>query len=154
MIQFSFIQESDPGARFISWWTWSNFNHVDIITPKGHLGARTDGVKIRQPGYMGSYLKSWCVGVVGCDDQTRDKIFEFAYAQVGKSYDWLDLLGIACHQDWEERNTWICSALGIAAASAGGLKLLNTDKFNRVSPYELSLSPLVNLGPVQYGEKK
>jgi len=52
MIQVRFVDGKGFVSQFIKFWTWGEWSHVDIKTPRGWLGARADGgVQIRKWDY-------------------------------------------------------------------------------------------------------
>src|ERR1700722_10680686 len=107
--------ESGIGAKVVKIWTWDQYMHVDLIFPgdathpAGYLAARQDGVKIRPWNY--TKVKKELFGTITCTDEQAAQVYAFAIAQLGKSYDWLNILGFALHKSLYEKNEWICSQL-------------------------------------------
>jgi len=151
MIQLRFIQENNPGGWAVRFWTWSMWSHVEFLYPTGKtLGSRPiKGVQIRPLNYCKPSRS--VVGTINCDSATTNIIFCAAESQIGKPYDYLDILGIVTHQDWQEKNAWICSKFVLWACHQGGVDLLDADKLNRVSPRDLAMSPLIRLGDIVSG---
>ena len=150
MIKLRFIQENNPGGWAVRFWTWSMWSHVEFLTDEGYFGSRPIfGVKMRPFDYCKPVKQ--VIGTINCDDKTSAAIRTAAYSQSGKPYDYLDILGIVTHQDWQERNAWICSKLVLWACHQGGVDLLDAYKFNRVSPRDLAMSPLIRLGDIVSG---
>ncbi len=121
----------------------SMWSHTEIIIPDGrYLGARIKGgVQIRPADYC--KVKREERYSIPVEDAQYEQIMDFAHAQIGKPYDYEDIIGIAVQADWHNLNRWICSEFVAASAEAGGLYLLNViPKLTyRITPEELHLSP-------------
>lgn len=136
LITLQFSTQDKIFARLIDWWTWGDYSHVDMILTDGRwLGARYDGVKAREP-----YAVSKCLQVTV---EAPSEVMNVALSQIGKPYDFMAILGFIVHRDWQEDDSWICSELIAWAFQQGGMSLLNTDKINRISPRDLTLSPFL-----------
>lgn len=123
----------------------SGFSHVDIVEPDGtFLGARSDGVKIRPANYTETSLERWYA--IPFEDTVYHKMMDFAHAQLGKAYDFIDIFGLAGqNRDWHDPEKWICSELAAASMLAGGVLPLNVepDLVYMITPEMLHLSPLL-----------
>lgn len=137
VITLQFSTQDKLFARLIDWWTWGDYSHVDLVLPDGRwLGARGDGVKVREPYPVARRLR---VTV-----EAPAAVLQLVLSQVGKPYDFLAILGFICHRDWQEEDSWVCSELIAWAFARGGQRLINANNLNRISPRDLLLSPLLN----------
>lgn len=142
MIKVRFVDGKGFESGFIEFWTWSDWSHVDVWTPDGWLGARSDGgVQIRAWNYCD--FKKEEIRVIELDAPTEAKIMTWLDDQRGKKYDYLALLGMPIRDDLDDRNRWFCSELIAAAFKQAGVPLLNADHLNRITPRDLYLSPLL-----------
>lgn len=140
VLQFS----TSPGivSAVIRWATWSTISHVDFVIEGGYLlGARTDGgVQIRPPNYTKfSRLVRYEV------EDAPDSIIHTAKTQTGKPYDYGAISDFLFHRDWEKKTRWFCSELVAWAFEENGYPLLNTNRLDRITPRDLTLSPFLKL---------
>ncbi len=127
--------------RFI---TWSEFSHVEFVTPDNKLlGADASrGVSITKLDGRLSASSSVMLSSFECEDTST--LWDFANGQVGKDYDWSALWGMLIRRNWENDNKWFCSELIAAAAKEAGNKLLaDKGRHHRITPRDLLLSPLL-----------
>ena len=140
-ITIRFVTEQDPISKAIRDVTWAPFSHVEFVLDDGStLGAHASGgVKIRPIDYaVFSNEERYRVAVT---DEQKAVIVAYALAQVGKPYDFGDILGILVHRDWRKDDRWICSEL-VAACFEKAMPLLHAaDHVNRISPRDVYLSP-------------
>lgn len=142
MIKVRFVDGSGFVSDFIKFWTWSDWSHVDIWTPDGWLGARSNGgVQIRPFDYT-TFVKEE-IRVITLDDETEAKIMQYLRDQIGKPYDYMAVAGMPFRQDWQSDNRWFCSELIAAAFAQAGIPLLDATDYYRVTPRDIYLSPLL-----------
>jgi hypothetical protein len=145
-LNLRFITESDIISDAIRVETWSPFSHVEFILDDGtYLGARSSGgVAIRPSDYCKPTREERYA--IPCTQEQKDAIIAYAMSQIGKPYDYTDIVGILIHRDWRSEDSWICSELVAAACEKGGLPLLHAPFkiVNRITPEEDYLSPLLN----------
>lgn len=133
-IRLQFSAQDKIGSRLICWWTWSDYSHVDFVLSSGKLlGARGDGVKIRDPYPTKRKL---IVEVEASED-----VLLAAHSQIGKPYDYTAMLGFIVKRDWQETDSWFCSELLAWAFEHGGKPLIRADGIYKVAPRDLLLSP-------------
>lgn len=140
-LRLHFVTTGSPVSKIIRWATASPISHVELcideLTPagllarhgflsdtRGYLGALgRGGVKIRDPHY-----DKWTFeAILETDEIPYDvgrRIWEFAFAQLDKPYDWKALIGMALGQDWRDPVGEFCSEVTIAAFDAGPFLLL------------------------------
>jgi hypothetical protein len=144
-VRIRLVDETGIVAEAIKIWTWDNYIHVDLIFPgdinhlPGYLGARADGVKIRPWKYANPTKELF--GTIPCTDEQARKVYQFATAQLGKGYDWLNIIGLILHKTMLEKNTWICSQLAAAELEYGGITLFENTPFYKITPRDFSISP-------------
>lgn len=143
MIELRFVNGTGLVSKFIEFWTWGEWSHVDIKTPYGWLGARANGgVKIRPWNYCD--YDSQEIRVIRLDAVTEHNIMKWFYSQIGKPYDFMAVAGMPFRRDWTDDKRWFCSEMVIAGFTYQGVDLLNIKHLNRVTPRDLYLSPLLN----------
>lgn len=142
MIKIRFVDGPGFVSGCIKFWTWGEWSHVDVWTPTGWLGARSDGgVQIRPWDYT-TVIKEE-IRVITLDDVTEANLMQWFNSQIGKPYDYMAIVGMPFRQDWRSENKWFCSELVAAGFAQFGVQLLDVDHVNRVSPRDLYLSPLL-----------
>lgn len=123
---------------------WSKYSHVELLIPgKGFLGAHfPSGVRIRDFNYDPGC--NFQFADVQVPDDVYGRVFEFAYEQIDKPYDWGACLGIAFHRDWHNPCSWECAELVAGMFEAASYPILNPEKpLNRVTPGHIYDSPLL-----------
>lgn len=140
MITFRMMTTDSIFSKLIRQITWSPYSHVDICVPEGLLGAKTDGVKIRS---YEDEVASDCeyLGFDGLTKEQEGYVYKFYYDQIGKPYDFGQIIGILSHHDWSDTSKWFCSELAYAGLSFNGFPLFREEELDRVSPGLLMLSP-------------
>lgn len=130
-------------SRAIRTITWSGFSHVEfMLNSEMILGCFGDtGVSIRS--YYPCPVEE--IYSIPCTEEQQQNVFKQALSQLGKPYDYSDILGILLHRDWRSVDRWICSEHLTWAFETGGLPLLNVpgNCVNRITPRDVSLSPLL-----------
>lgn len=125
-------------SRVIQCRTWSEWNHVAFVMEDGGmLGALSQGVCIQYKDDDAIYTQDFVVNVPQFD-------WVWLNAQIGKPYDWSAIYGMAFNRDWHSENSWFCSELVAAAFEQSGYPLLRIGQENRVTPRDISISPLLS----------
>ena len=146
-------------SGFIGWAirrvTWGVVNHVELVldglygSSRQVIGAFTkDGISI-VPYYK---VSKEYICKIPCTAEQRGAIFDYAFSQVGKKYDFLDIFGFLVHRDWRKENRWTCGEFVAACFEKGGLPLLHAPlkTINRISPRDVFLSPRI-IGHIKAG---
>lgn len=76
-------------------------------------------------------------------DKQRRMVERFLFQQLGKTYDWLGVIGFAFHKDIEDRQSWFCSELISEALFRAGIDVLESIQSWKITPKLLLISPLV-----------
>jgi hypothetical protein len=142
IIQFSSLKGSFF-SKLIEWFTWGNYAHVDVIMPRGAaiIGARLiGGVQIRTNDMDYSKIKQYSISV---PEATADQIYASLRGQVGAGYDWLGILSFPLRLRWNRPNRWFCSELIAWAFYVNGVQLVSEPRFERLTPRDLRLSPVL-----------
>jgi uncharacterized protein YycO len=137
MIILQFTARRKIGSWLIRQFTWSDYSHVDIVLPDGRLlGARLDGgVSIQPPGSFEECVRF--------EVDAPNDVIRHVMSQIGKPYDYAAIFGIIFRRNWHNPKKWFCSELVAWAFEEAGHPLLRTENFNRVTPRDLLLSPLL-----------
>lgn len=132
-----FTRRRHLGSVSIRLVTWSLYSHVDlIINPAQVIGATAfKGVAV-EPIEHRLALASKAV-VVDVPVLSAADVEHFAYAQLGKPYDWSGVIGIGLHRNWQEDDSWSCAELVAAALRYGGANLFDDAYHHRVTPQHL-----------------
>jgi uncharacterized protein YycO len=144
-INIRFITEADLISDAIRVETWSPFSHVEFILDDGtYLGAHASGGVAIRPAYYCKPTREERYAIP-CTQEQKDAILAYAHSQIGKPYDFTDIVGILIHRDWHAEDSWICSELVAAAFEKGGLPLLHTPMgiVSRITPEQDYLSSLL-----------
>jgi uncharacterized protein YycO len=142
-IKLRFVKGKGFASEAICAVTWSRWSHVEFALPNGYLGCQVNGgVALRKLNYDQVILEDFFN--VSVTEKQKIDIFNFAYKQLGKPYDFSALVGILAHRDWHSEDSWFCSELVAAAFEAGGKPLLlNIENVDRITPGMLATSPLL-----------
>ena len=142
------INERNPGAAAIRWFTKSKATHIEFcikpgeFTPGGYLGARiAGGVALRPWGYCNDVIDEW-FGAVACTSEQEKKVIEFAISQLGCWYDLTDILGLITNTNLAFPRTWICSQLVDTAMEEGNIHMTDKDPDAHTTPAMLFNSKL------------
>lgn len=143
MIIIQFSATRGPLSRLIRFFTWSEFSHVDVVLSSDFLlGAQWDGVKVRPPDYQ-AFSKTVRYTIT-LNAEVEQEVMAFLYAQLGKPYDKVAIFSFPFRKDWQDDGKWFCSELVAAAFAQAGVPLVHEAK-NRITPRDLTLSPLLTL---------
>lgn len=69
----------------------------------------------------------------------------FAESQLGKPYDYVQVMRFVTRQGGKENASWFCAEYSFRIVERGGVQLLRTDEAFRIHPGHLGLSPLIEL---------
>jgi len=137
MMKLLFTRRRHIGSWFIRFVTWSEYSHVDIVLHDQFLiGAiAPDGVVLHN---MDDRLAMASKALVmELPVQSLDDAKNFALSQIGKRYDWLGVIGIGLHRNWQEDDKWSCAELAAMALNAGGQRPFDSKFHNRITPQDL-----------------
>lgn len=117
--------------------TWSEYSHVDVIFDDGYLigAVAPNGVVYETLSHrlqMASKAVMMDLPVKSPEDALR-----FLHDQLAKPYDWLGVLGIGLHRNWQEDDRWSCAELVAKAASVAGQKPFDEKFYHRITPQNL-----------------
>ena len=132
-----FTRRRHLGSWFIRMVTWSAYSHVDFMIDDVHvLGATAPyGVNVEPTrNRLAKASKAVVMEIKGVD---LDQAKEFAIAQLGKKYDWTNIIGIYFHRDWQKNNAWSCAELVAATLKASGVQLFDDKFYSRITPQHL-----------------
>lgn len=139
-IRLQFVAERRWYSAPIRWFTHGQFDHVDIIGSDGLLyGARPIGGVMGRPQ---NYLPFSAVKIVEVPvtQAGYEAAWEFLRAQIGKPYDFGDLISFLLWRDWQTPDHWMCSALATAyARTAGAFPFPLSSPDAKIAPADLLL---------------
>jgi uncharacterized protein YycO len=141
MIIVRFVRGNSIPARAIQMFTWGYWNHVELYTKTGYLGAQPEGGYQIRPYNYTKFDKEIFRGIE-LDAAKEANFWQWQYAQIGKPYDWTAILGLVAHRDWQEDDQWFCSE-----AVAAGFEQINEPILNeyhsqsyKITPRDIALS--------------
>lgn len=149
ILKLRFVTEIDIVSEAVTWFEGGSlWSHVEFVLPDGtFLGARASGgIQIRAANYiLPKQIKRQREYAIPVDDDVLETILNFAKSQIGKSYDFTDIIGIATHTSLHNSNDWICSEFVTASCLKGGLVLINVEPefVYKVTPEMVHLSPIL-----------
>ena len=139
-VRLLFTRRHHPGSAMIRVATWSKWSHVDLIDGDSVIGAvAPHGVERERLNARLAAASHAAVMTIPCEDAAA--VISAASSQIGRPYDWLGVLGIGLHRDWQEADRWFCSELAAWAFQATGQPLFRADALHRVTPQHLWMLP-------------
>lgn len=118
------------------------YSHVEIVTPDNWLISCEPfkGVcylKLEERVQQASHYEMFCVDAPA-------SVITRADSQIGKPYDLVGAIGLGLQRDWSAQHKWWCSEHVAWSFQMEGVPLVNPEvKYNRISPDDLLLSPLL-----------
>lgn len=141
MLKLLFTTESGPASALIRTFTWSDYSHVDLVFGNEVIGAYPGRGVERIP--IDDRLKAASKAAFFMADGIEESAaLEKAMSQINKPYDWLGVIGIGLHRDWQCQDKWFCSEFASWVAMQCGKPLL-AGNFRRITPQDLLLSPML-----------
>lgn len=136
MIQLLFSKRKHPGSWLIRAVSWSEWSHVEIVLPDGRLlGASAPH------GVCASTLDERMDISSGVATMEFPGDFEagmrWAEGQMGKPYDYIGVLGLGLHRDWEEDDKWWCSEFAGKFLKEAGFAPYRSEAMKRLTPQHL-----------------
>ena len=124
------------GSWFLRTVMFSEWSHCGIITEDGLsvIEASSKYGVVKTPVEKFQRYGKWAIQDVPVPDE--DAAFSALYEQLGKSYDWLGLLGLAFVREWNSDDKWFCSELVQYVKVKGGLIDIRYEQW-RVTPRDL-----------------
>lgn len=144
-VRLRFVREDDPISSAIAWFSHGPCSHVGAIMEGGsELGARNDRVGGKPPGVQirpGDYAKFAYseTFIVPATAEQEKAFWGFLFAQVGKPYDRLAILGFVSGRNWRQDDAWFCAEIDARALEISKLvpPLYLID--NKITPAALAL---------------
>lgn len=132
-----FVDTDKIGSKIIRSFTRSKWSHV-AIEHNGWVVHSTVGEGVHTTTlehFNKNYDRYLSVKI---PHTCSKKIFDIAYQELGKKYDWTAIFGIGLNRDWQEDDSWFCSELVANAIIRAGYPILNPEcKLARVTPEDL-----------------
>jgi uncharacterized protein YycO len=121
--------------------TWSQFSHVGFRLDDGRVLDACPGIgvsiheQIDEESDHAEYFSIEAPKVIIAG------AVEWAKTQVGKSYDWTAIYGMAFRRDWHDDRAWFCSELVTAAFDQQHWPLIrDSDQYDRITPRDTHMS--------------
>lgn len=137
-----YVTSGDWTSRLIEWRSAGGPSHATTLVASGWvIDARLQGgVARRQVSYLAGANVRW-LRVPATEAQVR-KTIEALESQVGRPYDWRDIVGFAIPaaftRDWNDQRAWICSELQAWAEEEGGI-IQTSMSVSRIAPNDAML---------------
>lgn len=119
--------------------TWSRFSHVGIVDETGEYVYEAEAfmgvVKTPMKSFIERYNGKVVRETFRCE--SPEKAYAFINAQLGKSYDYMGILGFIFKTSWQSKDSWFCSELISKAMEEGGTPLFRKEYDSRITPEDL-----------------
>ena len=136
MITLFYSTSKWPFSWIVRLVTWSKYSHVAIVDGDFIIEAALwFGVRRRSLAVAIEHAR--CYEFVRFESDDPIRIINLAKGQIGKPYDWLALIGIWLHRDWQTVDKWFCSELVAWAFDKASEPLFSKNVLNRVVPQHL-----------------
>lgn len=137
-----YVTSGELGSRLIEWRSAGGPSHATtLVAPGWVIDARFRGGVARRPiSYLEKAKVRW-LRIPATEMRVRAAI-EALRSQIGKPYDWRDIVGFAIPQaftrSWKDERAWICSELQIWAEQKGGI-VTTSKSVARIDPNDAML---------------
>lgn len=132
-------------SRAIRWQTRSPYSHIALEMADGAIyeAWHVGGVRC-MPDYRIGHTPGTRIDVFGLPITAMGEAHArtFLDEQVGKKYDFADVLRFLSRRSATENDKWFCSELALVALRKAGVKLLNLEPW-AASPRDVTISPLL-----------
>lgn len=141
VIRIEFSKSGSILSKLIRWFTWGKWSHVAVRMPEGDVIEAHEFLGVVRRDVEYEDVQQVVLEVT----EEQAKVFhDVLRSQVGKSYDWLAILGFLFRRDWQRDDYWICSELVAWALIKAGVNVILKKRW-RVDPTDLYYS-LLNRG--------
>lgn len=140
MITLQFSTRRGLTSKFIRWFTWSDFSHVEFVLETEEeellLGASAfGGVQWRSLKDELPFYTRYARFIIPDCPATA---IAAAETQLYKPYDFSALFGFLFRRDWAEKDSWFCSELVYWAFVQVGYKPFGSlARINRITPQHI-----------------
>ena len=136
-MQLLFTRRRHLGSWLIRFVTWSEYSHVDIILhDQSLIGAIAPNGVVKHSMDKRLSMASKAL-IMELPVNSFQDAKAYALSQLGKKYDWLGVIGIGLHRNWQEEDKWSCAELVAKVLSEGGQKPFDSKFYNRITPQDL-----------------
>jgi uncharacterized protein YycO len=128
-------------SALIRWQTRSCYSHAALLLPDGETIVEAwqgAGVRIKRKFRDWSNVDSFDVHMT---THQWGRVMDFAVSQIGKPYDYRQVIRFVTRTRSKPNDRWFCSELVAAAFNHAGMPLLHRIIPSNVSPALLALSP-------------
>lgn len=144
LVQWRVVADNDPISEAIKWFSRGQATHVEFCVEDWTqtIGARAEGGVQRRPVGYAKFAAEWRFQAEVSEEQFNNGM-KWLNAQIGKSYDYLNIAAIALDRNWNDPSKWICSKLWVEGmATFGLLKPLDPRVVNWFTPEDSLLISL------------
>lgn len=121
MIQLLFSTNNALGSRVIRGFTDSDYSHVDIVCTHDQKIIGALAFKGVTEYTVADRIAHSTKHEFRMIDGSEALALAYAHGQIGKSYDWMGIFGLAFDdRDWQRDDKWFCSELVAKAALEAG----------------------------------
>lgn len=137
-----YVTSGDWTSRLIEWRSAGGPSHATtLVEPGWVIDARLGGGVMRRPvSYLAGSKVRW-LRVPATPGQVG-KVIVALESQIGKPYDWRDIVGFAIPaaftRGWNDQRSWICSELQAWAEEQAGL-VHTSMAASRIAPNDIML---------------
>jgi hypothetical protein len=150
MLRWRIISDNSSISRAIQFVSRGDVCHIGFISRDGRfeLGARSDGGVQYRPLDKAKREYRFEAEV---EDEKFWNGWGWLDEQVGKKYDYGDILSIMLNRDWHDTSRWICSELWIDAMEQFGLtNRIDSSIANRFTPQDGFLLSLAKFKQINF----
>lgn len=150
-LTIAFFKPTGIIGNLIKWQTRGKYSHVGLtfsFDPYDAINIESkEGKGVRRIESKAYSLNADLYRVSGITPEQVERVYNFAFDQVGKKYDWSSVFRFVSRRQASRRSSgvWFCSELVFAALAEAGIRLfINTEPWE-VSPGMLCRSPKITL---------
>lgn len=138
MVTLLFSRRNHPGSWLIRAVSWSEWSHVEVVLPGGYLlgASAPHGVCLES---MDKRMDIASHASLMNFPGDLDKGMRWAEGQLGKPYDYLGVIGLGLHRDWEEDDKWWCSEFAGKFLKEAGFAPYRENVIKRLTPQHLAM---------------
>lgn len=137
MIRLIFTRKHSLGTIVLRTFLWSKWSHCAVIDGDEVIEAvMGKGVIVRPLAELVKEASLYEIVEVPCP--YPEEVITQARKEVGKSYDWLGILGIGFRRRWQNKDSWFCSELVAHAFHQAGWPIMRAAHY-RITPRDLYL---------------
>lgn len=123
-----------PGSALIRAITWSRWSHVDIVVDDDMLLSAAAPYGVEFSMREDRLARASAAVMIELPVPDEPAAIAWAMRQLAKPYDWLGVIGLGLHRNWQDDDAWFCSEFAMQAAQAGGYAPYRQNRVRRLVP--------------------